>query len=411
MVIPDGIRLDDPEVGQHVGYIVDLDTVSLDDNNESWIHILPVGKYQHPKYGEIDITPERVRRFATNVNRKIRGQDLDIDYDHKKRTDEAAGWIKSADVRSNGLWALVEFTKAAAQKIRDKAYRYFSPEFADKWQDNQGQAHQDVLFGGGLTNRPFLKDILPLNLSEYGGDMNPFLKALAQKLGLTVEDGKQLSEDEVLTKLRSHLSLAEDASEDDIAAAMLADPSKAKPDPNKLSEENEAALKALLGEDSSGGSGGIPLALKPVITKMFNDYQTQAKRLEQLEAANEMAEIDMAIQVLSEGDHVVPPKLHDDLKILLSEVGAENRNLVIGFLKKLTSDGLPDMRTHGRTRGKSADGKNVSQIIHEKATALVTQNQGMSFTEAMQQVAQQEPQLYNEYRQNTYRTGNEGANV
>ena len=128
---------------------------------------MPLGKYSHPIYGEIDITPDKVQRFANNVNNRIRTTELDIDYDHKEYNGEAAGWVKQAEPRENGLWILVEWTAKAWEAIKSKAYRYFSPEFDDEWSDPKtGEKYTDVLFGGGITNRPFLKDILPLNLSE-----------------------------------------------------------------------------------------------------------------------------------------------------------------------------------------------------------------------------------------------------
>src|SRR5689334_15458589 len=114
---------------QKMGYLVDLSTVQLSDGDSpsSWIQAMPLGKYQHPVYGEIDITPDRVQRFADNVKNKVRDTDLDIDYDHKATTGEAAGWVKDAEARADGLWVFVEWTKSAAQKIKERAYKYFSP--------------------------------------------------------------------------------------------------------------------------------------------------------------------------------------------------------------------------------------------------------------------------------------------
>lgn len=176
---------------QQLGYLVDLSACRFSDEGSGWIQAMPLGKFTHPVYGEIDITPERVQRFAANVKSGVRGQDLDIDYDHKVKTTEAAGWVKDAEARANGLWIFVEWTKEAWGKIKSKAYRYFSPELVDEWKHpSTGMLHKDVLFGGGLTNRPFLKGILPINLSELsfgeatsvGGHMDP--KLLRQLLGL-----------------------------------------------------------------------------------------------------------------------------------------------------------------------------------------------------------------------------------
>ena len=185
-----------------ISYLIELNSLnfSTDTSNtnaaaSSWIQAMPLGKYSHPVYGEINITPEKVARFADNVNRKVRGTDLDIDYDHKEYNGEAAGWVKQAEPRTDGLWILVEWTAKAWEAIKSKAYRYFSPEFDDEWSNPKtGEKYTDVLFGGGITNRPFLKDILPLNLSEKFSElegeknMTPEqIKELFALLGL--EDG------------------------------------------------------------------------------------------------------------------------------------------------------------------------------------------------------------------------------
>lgn len=183
-----------------MSYLVDLSTLKFDElaeNVSSWIMAMPIGKYNHPVYGKIDITSDRVQRFAANVNNGVRGIDLDIDYDHKEYGGEAAGWVRQAEPRNDGLWILVEWTTKAYEAIKSKAYRYFSPEFDDTWtHPSSGEKFKDVLFGGGITNRPFLKGIQPLNLSEdyyktgeiklkENNSMDPDqIKELAAKLGL-----------------------------------------------------------------------------------------------------------------------------------------------------------------------------------------------------------------------------------
>jgi hypothetical protein len=158
-------------VTQRVGYLIDVSRISLDEGGGSWIQAMPVGTYAHPVFGDLDFTQSRLMNFAASVNNKIRKIDPDIDYDHKAKVDHAAGWVKSAEVRDNGLWLYVTWTPTAQQKLRDGEYRYFSPEFQDEWTDPATRiTYKDVLFGGGLTNRPFLKDLVPINLSEMVGD-------------------------------------------------------------------------------------------------------------------------------------------------------------------------------------------------------------------------------------------------
>jgi len=179
------------------GYYADLRSVKLDERGNSWIQAMRVGEYQHPRHGKLQFTLDRLMRFAESVKTKIRGIEPDIDYDHKMdpaRGHEAAGWVRDAKVEGDALYLLVDWTKTAAEKIKEGAYRYFSPEFQDTWTDAAGKVHRDVLFGGGITNRPFLKDLLPLNLSELS-----FAEPTNKEEGV---DPKEL---------RKKLGLAEDA--------------------------------------------------------------------------------------------------------------------------------------------------------------------------------------------------------
>lgn len=256
------------------GYVT---TLSEDVPNR--VEALKVGKFAHPVYGSIEITPERLQNFAASVNDKVRGIDPDIDYAHKARTDEAAGWIKSASVEGDSLFVEVDWTAAAQQKIKDKEFRYFSSEIWDEWEDADGKKHVDVLAGGGLTNRPFMKNLTPLNFDEFyrnrdasdidivipvrtndnpegGNELDP--KKLAELLGIDTEDeAKLLSEVKSLHEFRA----------------------------TKLTEAEKA--------------------------KAFADqYPDEAKRLQELEGHNKLMETDTRI---SEWTHKgLPPVLFED---------------------------------------------------------------------------------------------------
>lgn len=155
------------------GFWVDLAGRVFSDG-ATWIHAMPVRTYDHPIYGRIELSPDRIRRFAASVTNGVREHQLDIDYDHKtdpSKGKRAAGWITDAKAGDDGLWLAVDFTPVAREHLANGEYRYFSPELKDEWEHpSTGEVHRDVVFGGALTNRPFLKGILPINLSELFDD-------------------------------------------------------------------------------------------------------------------------------------------------------------------------------------------------------------------------------------------------
>ena len=84
------IQLSEPNNTDNYAYTVDVTGIEFVENtNTQWIQAMPLGDYTHPILGPIKITVDRVRRFVDNWKAGIRGQDLDIDYEHK--TDPVRG--------------------------------------------------------------------------------------------------------------------------------------------------------------------------------------------------------------------------------------------------------------------------------------------------------------------------------
>jgi len=143
-----------------------------ESNGESWIQVMKTGKWDHPKHKDIQIAPANLAQFKDNFDRKVRGVDLAVDISHNP-DGGAVGWFKELRVDGDKLMARVDWTKGGAQALKDRKYRYFSPEFMFSWTDPAtGQTHKNVMLGGALTNRPFLKGMEPVAFSESGmGEM------------------------------------------------------------------------------------------------------------------------------------------------------------------------------------------------------------------------------------------------
>lgn len=149
------------------------------------VQLLREGRYDHPRYGRIVITKENLESLKKNFDANVRGQEVSIDYTHDNENGEspAAFWIKSLEVRKNndgnghGLFAKGEFTPKGEKKIAEKEYKYSSADFVIDYVGQDGKHYPYVLRGGTLTNRPFIKNMNPIKLSE---EFNPFNKEPGQ---------------------------------------------------------------------------------------------------------------------------------------------------------------------------------------------------------------------------------------
>lgn len=190
-----------------------------------WVHLLPAA------HGEIQTYDARGPYRMANIEAVIAAsmqseRGMPIDENHATDTAmqngagaPARGWIKELQARADGLWGRVEWTKAGAELLADRAYRGISPVFnhlADKTITRVLRA--------SLTNKPNLKGLVALNEETA---MN--LAAIAKALGL-----------------------GEDADEAAILAAIA-----------KLNKSEEPALQSALAEIGTalGVDGGDPAAI------------------------------------------------------------------------------------------------------------------------------------------------------
>lgn len=371
-----------------MSFLVDLSTLKFDEITEgvaSWIMAMPIGKYNHPMYGKIDITPERIQRFAANVNGGVRGIDLDIDYDHKEYGGEAAGWVKQAEPRNDGLWILVEWTTKAYEAIKSKAYRYFSPEFDDTWtHPSSGEKFKDVLFGGGITNRPFLKGIQPLNLSE------DYYKTGEIKL----KENNSMDPDQI-KELAVKLGLDEGATAEMLFGALML----------KLSTENgvvEPADDGAAGETTTepeAGSTTAQLSEHPLIKQLTEKLEKQSIALKE-------REIDSTIKSLNEtatkGGHLIAPTHETAIRKLLSESSNDEYSTV---LVKLLSDIFgeigPDAGEIAKTRKLAEDAQTDTKKFNDTVTKLMNERK-ISYAEAAVIAAAEDENAFEAYRNDSY---------
>jgi phage I-like protein len=365
------------------GYWVDLFGVQFDEStpNVTWIQAMPLGTYTHPVFGKMTFDAPTVQQYADNVNNKVRGQDLDIDYDHKEYGGEAAGWVQKAEAREDGLYLLVEWTKKAADMIKAKAYRYFSPEFIEEWtHPKTNEKHKNVLFGGGITNRPFLKDILPVNMSEvfeHAGDYNPPKK----EKEVTPEEQKALA---------TKLGLKEDATIEEILAVDIptvqTEPVTTPPVPVAASEKDELVK---LAEDHP--------AIKTLMATVNSLVEENAANKQQLSETRAAAKVTQLNEAATKKGFALSSASKERLTKAFTEGDVESyEEAITGLL----DDGLVALGERGHTH--SIDGeKTASEKLSVEVRKLMEADK-LSYADAVSRVASLNPALYEEYRAESY---------
>ena len=218
--------------------IWDLRSIRLTEGSDgfsrSWIMLFPQGTYHHPEYGKLDFSAASLREFKKNFDTRVRGIEISLDENHDQ--NKATGWLEEVQIRPAtgdlpaGLWGRVRWTELGEHDIKAQIYRYFSPEFGPHFDEKTGRKTPNVILGGGLTNRPFLKDMPAVALKERKSGMAATKKKLAAK-GKPVDDA-----------------------EDDDAEAMADDAG----DETDLAEDDEEAMDEADGDNEDDGDGDEP---------------------------------------------------------------------------------------------------------------------------------------------------------
>lgn len=250
------------------------EVVLAEDGKTGEVQIFPsVGKYSHPRYGELNITKDFLSTVKANFDGKIYQQELPltIDLEHESKLSGAAGWIKDVEIRGDkGMWATIEFNDRGKSLVDDNAYKYFSPEFYDSWQDpSSNETHDNLLIGGALTNRPFFKSMAPVAmLTEHGM--------------MFVEAAEDVDMDNLMAKIRAIMEQL-GMSEKDITAACNDMKSKMKKTmPAKGAAEKSGGQASRLSVESrlaNDNNGGEPMGLTEEEARTFSEMQASVKQL------------------------------------------------------------------------------------------------------------------------------------
>lgn len=397
MVINFRVQLDEGQETVKHPFFTDLANLQLSEGqNTSWLQATPIGLFKHPVYGDLDFRPPALREFEKNFRENVRGQQLNIDFGHESFRDDAAGWVQDIEIRTsesdsknNGLWYLVRWTPNGITSLSDEAYRYFSIDFATIWKDPTGKVFKNVLQGGALTNRPYMKGMAPVTLTELIQNERHImdraaLEALAKSLGVEFTES---TNDDDLQKLVSDAAIASAAGSSDDDTDGDDDTSDNSDD--ETQSETDPVLATLSEKQKND----------PVIVALLAERKATAVRLAQLEVNARLSEISVKLTDLrpTKG-FALAPKSETKLKEIMLSVPAKVGDQVYNLVKSLLSDGgMIELGEIGGIGSKPTSGAQASDEFETLAQKKLSENDKMSYADAVELVASERPELYDAY--------------
>jgi hypothetical protein len=290
---PDGVRR----------FVTELPkSLSLDGADpQTWVTVTKIGHFFDPRYGEFDITREMLLAMIANFDKRTYGQDIFLDVAHKPAHGSAAKFLK-LELKDGKLRALLEWTPFGIDAVKNRGFRYLSADYTENYQDNEQRAqHGPLLFGAGLTIRPVIKGLDPVQLSEPDGTPATFLhpdlqstlleeitvmhKKLAEKLKALLAAIVTLSEPVRAQLLAAFEAAAQPLTDEAQVTTLMeafADSGK------KLAEQINAGGKDIkLSIEVPGLAGGLTKAdVERILSESATKQADAAKKLAEDKAAN-----------------------------------------------------------------------------------------------------------------------------
>jgi len=373
-------------------------TQDTDNPNIKWVQAWRYSSWDHPVYGKVEVTPELVQEFKGHLDSNTYGQEILVNYDHgmdKAKGNKSAGKVLDIEARDDGGWYQVEFTQEALKEIEGGEWRYLSPEYQDWMDAEKGETFDNVPVGLAITNRPFFKNMTPMNFSELftevehqeqEDDVNPLLKAFAESLGIELKEDMS---DEEATKLLSEgiVELKKKADE--------------PPPP----------------DNGGGGGDDEDDTHEKQFAEKFPEQAQELAELRTMRIASEARQFaDQFTQfTVKEGEKEVTKGLSTASRDKLTEIhlafseGKATPAQVEEVVKAVIADGIVEFGERGSSQGGGkltpATRKEAATALRDRAKALIEEAGGpekMSFGDALAKASSESPELAAAYE------GNEG---
>jgi hypothetical protein len=380
------------------------------------IQILPTGEWDHPFYGKFSITEKDIEEYKQNFDGNVR-RDIPINAGHDNGMSggelPAVGWFKElVNKGSDGLWATIEWTKQGKELLAQKAYKYFSPEFAQKYNDPESRRnYRNVVVGGALTNKPYFKVLQAVvqgsetELDDPNGDF-PVI-TLSEKFIINPSDDHMLKLENIVKKAASELN--------DEEKSFL------REHKSELSEDNQKKFsEALADEGGEGGNEDTPdvpssqptpekkEAKEPAQPGMVTLSEAELKILREkadkgVDAERQVREMKFSTEVqgmiFSEANKTgkVAPKSKDKVVAFMMSLNDAQLTSFREIVKELPEAMRFEEIGDGGNQGDGSAGEQATKLATELA-----KSEKISFTDALERVFAENPQLHKDYQTEQY---------
>jgi len=215
------------------------------------------------------ITADDLRKMKANFDKRGNGE-VTVDYNHASEDPDvepdrgiSAGWISGLSVDDSGdraiLTALYAPTEKARGHIDKQEYRYVSPAIDWAFKDKEsGEPQGATLTSVGLTNRPFLGELPPLQLRDVYWTPSAVLMT-------ELQGGTTMTKLEQIDEMRARAAELTKAGKGEEAKVLLAEAEKIEAQEMTPMKDDAPRLRLhRLGDGSKKGHFAVHADGKPV---------------------------------------------------------------------------------------------------------------------------------------------------
>ena len=147
--------------------------VAVSNEETKFIYnLLPVGRFYDKRYGEVNISSEKIKKMADNFG-KFPAYEVPVKLGHNDGA-KSPGKVINVEAKDSGLEITMLVDAETAKNINDKKYRYMSAEFEDDYMNKEtGESVGPVLLGAALVNQPANPYMQPLKLADTTFNLFP----------------------------------------------------------------------------------------------------------------------------------------------------------------------------------------------------------------------------------------------